>query len=76
MYCTGSIARASCAQQSPARPQRRRYGHVTAGREIQNCGAEARDRTEDTGIFSAVLYQLSYLSNPSILGLWGVLVNL
>ena len=25
-------------------------------------GAEARDRTEDTGIFSAVLYQLSYLS--------------
>ena len=34
-----------------------------------NRGAEARDRTEDTGIFSAVLYQLSYLSNLSILGL-------
>jgi hypothetical protein len=24
-------------------------------------GAEGRDRTADTGIFSAVLYQLSYL---------------
>lgn len=27
-----------------------------------NSGAEAQGRTGDTGIFSAVLYQLSYLS--------------
>ncbi len=27
-------------------------------------GAEGRNRTGDTGIFSAVLYQLSYLGEP------------
>ena len=39
--------------------------------QIQNVGAEAQGRTGDTGIFSAVLYQLSYLSNPLIVGLKG-----
>jgi hypothetical protein len=27
-------------------------------------GAEGQDRTDDTGIFSPVLYQLSYLGPP------------
>ena len=45
--------------------KRRHYRRL----QIHFLGAEARDRTEDTGIFSAVLYQLSYLSNLSILGL-------
>ncbi len=27
----------------------------------KNCGAQGRNRTTDTCIFSAVLYQLSYL---------------
>ena len=29
--------------------------------EIKSAGAEGQNRTVDTGIFSAVLYQLSYL---------------
>ena len=29
--------------------------------EIRSAGAEGQNRTVDTGIFSAVLYQLSYL---------------
>ncbi len=30
-------------------------------RSIEKCGAQGRDRTADTVIFSHVLYQLSYL---------------
>jgi hypothetical protein len=32
-----------------------------ADREARKLGAKGRDRTADTSIFSAVLYQLSYL---------------
>ena len=39
--------------------------------------AEGQNRTDDTSIFSAVLYQLSYLGAPLILGYgyWGVKVT-
>ncbi len=42
-----------------ATPTHSRYRRL----QIQFVGAEAQGRTGDTGIFSAVLYQLSYLSN-------------
>ena len=38
-------------------------------------GAEGRDRTADTGIFSAVLYQLSYLGALSMLSQGSHTVN-
>ena len=52
-------AETQTAQPPLLNKRRRHYRRL----QIHLGGAEARDRTEDTGIFSAVLYQLSYLSN-------------
>ena len=35
---------------------------------IKKSGAQARNRTADTGIFSPLLYRLSYLGNPESTG--------
>ena len=51
-----------CREQLPKRLR------VSGSAHQQKSGAQGRDRTADTAIFSRMLYQLSYLGAPASAG--------